>query len=147
MQFWGENFFQARLLIKIVKYHILWIKYHSLYPFVSVKCFVPIENFSLIWTSDDYRWRAWNFDLCSSLMAIEQSGFFRVPHLLWNEVSVYNFVITLIAERFAVELSTCHYLFDNLGRSFDSNTQPYACRANSLTHCDTAATLIVKSLK
>ena len=27
-----------------------------------------------------YRWRATNFELCSALMAIEQWGFFNVPH-------------------------------------------------------------------
>ena len=36
------------------------------------------------------RWRAANFDLCSALMAIEQWGFFSVPHLLWHGASVYN---------------------------------------------------------
>ena len=30
-----------------------------------------------------------NFDLCSVLMAIEQWGFYSVPHLLWHGASVY----------------------------------------------------------
>ena len=30
-----------------------------------------------------------NFDLCSALMAIEQWGFFSVPHLLWQGTFVY----------------------------------------------------------
>ena len=34
--------------------------------------------------------RAANFDLCSALMAIEQWGFFSMPHLLWHGASVYN---------------------------------------------------------
>ena len=52
-----------------------------------------------------------NFDLCSALMAIEQWGFFSVPHLLWHQVFFYNghlrgpVTLTPIAERMAVELS------------------------------------------
>ena len=47
-------------------------------------------RFSLIWRRHHYRWRAPNFDLCSALMAIEQWGFFGVPHLLWHGASVYD---------------------------------------------------------
>ena len=36
------------------------------------------------------QWRAANFYLCSALRAIEQWGFFSVPHLLWHGASVYN---------------------------------------------------------
>ena len=52
-----------------------------------------------------------NFDLCPALMAIEQLGFFSLPHLLWHGASVYNGYlrgpVTLrpIAEPLAVELS------------------------------------------
>ena len=51
------------------------------------------------------------FWLCSALMAIEQWGFFSVPHLLWHGASVYNgllrgpMTLSPIAERFTVELS------------------------------------------
>ena len=31
-----------------------------------------------------------DFDLCLTLMAIEQWGFLSVPHLLWHRASVYN---------------------------------------------------------
>ena len=81
--------------------------------------------------------KAANFDLCSALMAIEQLGFFSVPHLLWHGASVFNshvhgpVTLTLIAKHLAVELSlpvfktcVCHI--------WDSNTQP-VCRANTLT--------------
>ena len=37
-------------------------------------------HFSLIWRS---RWRAVNFDLCSTLMAIQQWGFLIAPHPLY----------------------------------------------------------------
>ena len=36
------------------------------------------------------RWRAANSDLCLAPMAIEQWGFFSVPHLLRHGASVYN---------------------------------------------------------
>ena len=98
------------------------INYYDCYP-VEVRCFcfvcfgvfVPLENFSLIWRRHHYRWRAENVDLCSALMAIEQWGFFNVPHLLWNGASVYNghlrgpVTLTPIAERLAVGLSLSDY--------------------------------------
>ena len=49
-----------------------------------------LENFSLLWRRHHYRWKAANFDLFSSVMAIEQWGFFIVPHLLWHGASVYK---------------------------------------------------------
>ena len=82
--------------------------------FVGFFCvFVPLENFSLIWRRHHCRWRAAKLDLCATLMAIEQWGFFNVPHLLWHGASVFNGYlrgpVTLIhvpnAERLAVELS------------------------------------------
>ena len=72
---------------------------------------VSLENFSRIWRLHHYRWRAANFDLCSTLMAIEQWGFFSVPHLLWHGASVHNChlrgpaTLTSITEGLAVELS------------------------------------------
>ena len=35
--------------------------------------------FSLIWRRHHYRWRATHFDICSTLMTIEQGRFFNVP--------------------------------------------------------------------
>ena len=52
-----------------------------------------------------------NFDLWSALMAIEQWGFFSVPHQLSHRASIYNgqlrghMTLTPIAEPLAVELS------------------------------------------
>ena len=95
-----------------------------------------------------YRWKAANFDLCSALIAIEQWGFFSVPHLLWYGASVYNgdfqgpVTLAPIAERIAVEMSlpvfttlVCHGL--------DSNTQPSAIEPNALTHCATDAVFML----
>ena len=46
------------------------------------------------------------FYLCSTLMAIEQWGFFSVPHLLWHGASVYNgYTLDTHTDRLAVELS------------------------------------------
>ena len=73
-----------------------------------------LDNFSLMWRRHHYRQRAVNFDLCSALMAIEQWGFFSVPHLLWHRTSLYNghlrgpVKLTSVAERLAVD---CHYQF------------------------------------
>ena len=84
-----------------------------------------------------------NFYLCSALMAIEQWGFFSVPHLLWHGASVYNYhlqvpvTLTHIAERSAVELSQPVFTI-LVCRGWDSNTQLSACGANALIHCATA---------
>ena len=83
-------------------------------------------------------------DLCSALMAIEQWGFFSVPHWLWHRASVYNghvrgpVTLTPIADRLAVELSLPVFT-TYVCRRWDSNTQPSACEASTLTHCATAA--------
>ena len=78
--------------------------------FVCLGFFVQLGNFSLIRRRYHCQWRAENFD---QLVAIEQWGFFSVPHLLWHGASVYMYnghlrgPVTLapIAERLAVELS------------------------------------------
>ena len=73
--------------------------------------YVQLEKFSLIWRSHYNWWRATNFDLYSTLMAIEQWGFFKVSHLLWHELTLYNghvqepVILTPTAEPLAVELS------------------------------------------
>ena len=103
--------------------------------FVCLKVFFPLENIWLIWRRYHFRWRGANFDLCSALMAIEQWGFFTVPHLLWH---VYNghfrgpVTLTPNAERLAVELSLPVFT-SWVCRGWDSNTQPSACEANALT--------------
>ena len=111
----------------------------------------PIENFSLIWRRHHYWFRAANFDLCSALEAIEQWGFFSVPHLLWHYwASVYNGhlrgPVTHTCCR-AFSNGTVTTRFFDLGRSWDSNTQPSACRANVLTHCATAAVRMCRWIK
>ena len=52
--------------------------------FVCLRFIVPLENFSIIWRRNHYRWRAASFVLCLALMAIEQWEYFIVPHLLWH---------------------------------------------------------------
>ena len=46
--------------------------------------YIYSEKFSHIWRCHHYWGKATNFDLCSALMAIEQWGLLRVPHLLWH---------------------------------------------------------------
>ena len=81
--------------------------------------FSPTREFLNIWRRHHCRWRAANFDLCSAHMAIEQWGFFNVPHLLWYGASVYNghlrgpVTLTPIAEHLAMQLSLP--VFNDLG--------------------------------
>ena len=96
---------QSSDVVRII-YYIL-----TLSMFVCLWFFFPLENFSLIWRRHHYRWRAVNFDLCSTLMVIEQWRFFSVLHLLWHGTYVYNSHLrgpvthTPIAERLAVDMS------------------------------------------
>ena len=100
---------EGNISVQITFIDCWWIGVYFL--FVCLAFFVPLKNFSLIWTRHHYRWRAANFDLYSALMAIEQWGFFSVPHLLWHGASIYNghlrgpVTLTPVAERLAVELS------------------------------------------
>ena len=84
---------------------------------VCLGFFVPRENFSIIWRREHYRWRAAIFDLCFVLMAIEQWGFFSVPHLLLHWTSVFNghirapVTLTPIAKRFSFSKCDSHLSF------------------------------------
>ena len=79
--------------------------------FVCLEFFVPLENFSLIWRRHHCRWRSAHFDLRLALVAIEQWGFFNVPHPLWHGPNLYNghlrgsLALTPFSERLAVKLS------------------------------------------
>ena len=111
---------------------------------VCLGFFVPLENFSLKGKNYHCRWKAANFDLWSALMAIEQWGFFSVPHLLWHGTSVNNghlrepVTLTPASERLAVELSLPVFT-TWVCRGWDSNTQLSAYEANAFTHCATVA--------
>ena len=114
--------------------------------FVCLEFWVPLENCSLIWRGHHCQWRATNFDLESVQIAIEQRGFFSVPHLLWHGVSAKSgqlrgpVTITPNAERLAVELSlpvSTTYVC----RGRDSNT--FRLRVNALTHCATAVAFLI----
>ena len=119
----------------------------SLLWMLFIELFVPLENFSLIWRRRHCRSRAANFDLCSTLMAYEQWVFFSVPHLLWHGATVYNgnfrgpVTLTPFAERLVVQMSLPVFT-TKVCRGWDSNTEPSACEANTLTRCATAAVFI-----
>ena len=70
--------------------HAGMVKFVCLY--VYLQFIVPLENFSLIWRRHHCRWRAADFDLCSALIAIEQWGFFNVPH--WHGPTLFIMVIS-----------------------------------------------------
>ena len=97
--------------------------------FVCVWFFVPLKNFLLTWRRHHCWWGAANFDLRSALIAIEQWGFFCVPHLLWHETSVYNgqfrgsVTLISIAKHLAVELSLPVLRLRSVVAAWDSNTR------------------------
>ena len=109
--------FQVYLFFYCINIKILTrCRYRSLRIYVNGQSvclgfFVPIEIFSLIRRRHHYRWRAITVYWYSSLLAIEQWGFFNVSHLLWHGTSVYDshlrrsMSLTLVVERLAVELS------------------------------------------
>ena len=89
-----------------------------IYLFIYLEFIVPLENFSLIWRRHHCRWRAAHFDLSSALMAIEQWGFFNVPHPLRHQSTVYDGhlrgPVTLTPLMPSVWQWSCHYLFSRL---------------------------------
>ena len=108
-------------------------------------CFCFFVSPIHIWKRHYRRWRATNFDLCSALMAIEQWGFFSVPHIYCDTGHPFKMVISEdpwhshpFAERLAMKLSL-PVPTTKVCRGWDSNTQPSTCGANALTHCATAA--------
>ena len=109
--------------------------------FVCLFFFVSLENLSLIWRRHHYHWRGANFELCLALMAIEQWGFFNVPHPLWHGASLYNGhlrgpVKHTYCQALAVQLSLP--AFTQVCRGWDSTSHPSAFKANALTDCTTA---------
>ena len=70
-------------IVQMVYFHLM-IECGILLNFVCLCFYVQLENFLLIWRRHHYRWRASNFDIYSALVAIEQWGFFSLPHLLWH---------------------------------------------------------------
>ena len=110
---------------------------------VCLGFYVPLESFSLVRRCLHYRWRASNFDLYYALMAIEQWGFFSMPHLRHGP-TVYNghfrgpATLRSVAERLTVELSLPTFT-PWVCRSWNSNTKPSACEANALIVYSTAA--------
>ena len=81
------------------------------------------------------------FHLCSALMAIEHS---IACHTFCNTWHRFIMVISEDPWHSHLMLSiwkwSCHYLFSRLVcRGWDSNTHLFACEANALTHCTTAA--------
>ena len=114
------------------------IKINQCFLFVCLELIVPLENFSLIWRRHHCRLRAANFDLCSALMAIEQWGFFNVPHQPRHGPTVYyghlRGPVTLApnAERGAV--TAC---FNDLGLSrpgIELRSPAYEANALPLRH-------------
>ena len=93
---------------------IILNKMATILELAAIALFVCI---TLIWIPHHCWWRAANYDHCSAHLAIEQWGFFSLPHLLWHGASVYNgrlqrsMTLTPISERLAVKLSL-HVFFD-----------------------------------
>ena len=81
------------LLTQIVSLTFVRLPWCLLFVCLFVCLFIiQLKNFSLIWRRHHYQWRAANFDLCSAHMAIKQWGFFSVPHLLWNIMTIFKYL-------------------------------------------------------
>ena len=112
--------------------------------FVCLEFFVPLKNFHSFGDTPIAGEWVQKIDQYSTLMVIEQWGFFSVPHELWHRASVYNghlrgpLTLTPNAERLATVLSLL-VLTSNVCRHLDSNSQPSACVVNALTHGANAA--------
>ena len=121
--------------------NIIFVSACFCFLFVCLGFIVPRANFSLFLRRHHFQWRAANFDLYSTLMAIEQCGFFNVPHLLWHEPTLYNghlrwpVTFTLVAESFGTE--AVHSCFKDISVLGIELWSP-ACEANALIYATAA---------
>ena len=78
---------------------------------VYLEVYRPTQEFFTHMETSPLLVKGCNFDLCSALTAIEQWGFFNVPHGLRHRPIIYNghlqrlVTLTPVAEHLAVELS------------------------------------------
>ena len=99
--------------IKPLDQSIIDLHVHLIFK-TTVTCHPSVCKYhyvSLIWRRHHYRWKTAIFYLCSTFMAIEQWGFFSVPHLLWHGASVYydhlRAPVPLTPFAFCVSVTTC----------------------------------------
>lgn len=112
--------------------------------FVCLRFCVQVANFSVIQRRYYFRWRAANFDIYFTLNPIEQWGFL-VCHTYSDKGYTSIMVIRenpwsshLVAERSVMELPLFVLKDVNLSRlGFETN--PSACKSNSLRDCASAA--------
>ena len=91
------------------------------------------ENSSLVWRRHHIQWRAANFNKYSALMAIEQWGFFNVPHLLRHGPTVYNVHHLQGYSHLLPSVGTVTTCFNDLGLSRPGiEPRSPACKANAL---------------
>ena len=107
------NLFSIILINLLIKWHLSWNnQLQILFFFFFV--YRPTRKFFTYLETSPLPVKGSNFYLCSALMAVEQWGFFNVPHPLRHGPTVYNgylrgpVTLTCVVERLAVELS---YLF------------------------------------
>ena len=81
--------------------------------FVSLRFFIPLDNFLRTRRRHHCRLRAANFDLCLARMAIEQWRFFSVPHLLRHTGHLRGIVTHIYCRAFdSGAATTCLYMYD-----------------------------------
>ena len=108
--------------------------------FVTLKIIVPLQNFSLILRRHHCRWRAVNFDLCSTLMAIKQWRFFYVPHSLRHGSTHHNghlrgpMTIKPVAECF-YDLGFSRPGIEPRSPACEANVLPLPHRVNKALNC------------
>ena len=100
---------------------------------MNVNVHVRLENVLLIWRRHHCRWRALNFELCSTLMAIEQTAFLSVPHPLCHGTSFYNGhlrgPVTLTPIAFGSDVTTFFYDLGLLRLGFEHPISAYEANA------------------
>ena len=97
--------------------------------------------FSLVWRHHHYRWRAVSFDICSTLMPLNNEVslvYCYTGHQLKMIISEDTHIFFLAFGSGTV--TTC--LFDRGLSRLGFDHPPSPCGANALTHCSTAAAKI-----
>ena len=128
--------------------------YRCMFGFIGDSSSHPKIFHSIMWRRHHCLSSVTNFDLCSTIMAIEIWGFFSVPHLLWHGATLYNGHhrgMTRIRDpnpycqafECGAAVTNCFYDLGLSRLGFELPTS--ACEANALTACATDAAFIVVS--
>ena len=88
------------IFVLMRKYYVFDLAFQL---FICLGIFVPLENFLLLWRHHNYRWKAANFDLCSTLRAAGQFWFFTLVCYTYYDTG-HPFIVVICEEQWQSQL-------------------------------------------